>query len=113
MNLPIVAVVIGVSHYLQKDIAPLPAAQNDALNFARSIKNWGVPESSIALFLNADASKEAIESFLNQLLKRPDPYKLLFYFYIHGNRRLSSHIPQSYLLLHDSYIQDDQCCKSR
>jgi hypothetical protein len=32
-SLPILAIVIGVSSYFQKDIVALPAAQVDAVNF--------------------------------------------------------------------------------
>ena len=56
-SLPILAIVIGVSSYFQKDIVALPAAQVDAVNFARAIRNWGIPENNIYLFLNEDAEK--------------------------------------------------------
>src|SRR5579885_1377141 len=111
MSYPTFAIVIGVSHYFQKNIASLPAAQVDAVHFARSLKNWGIPESQIALFLNADAEMDAIDDFFAFLAEKKENYKLLFYFSGHGYRDASS-IPKSYLLFHDSYIKDNKCYSS-
>lgn len=103
-----IAIVIGVSLYKQKEILPLPAAQIDAVHFARSLKNWGLPESKITLFLNENARKQDIENFFTDLSKKKEAFKLLFYFCGHGYRNISS-IPKSYLLLHDSYMQENRC----
>jgi tetratricopeptide (TPR) repeat protein len=103
-SLPILAIVIGVSSYFQKDIVTLPAAQVDAVNFARAIRNWGIPENNIYLFLNEDAEKRVIDELFEVLAEKKEDYKLIFYFCGHGYRD-SGHIPKSYLLFHDSYIK--------
>lgn len=104
---PILAIVIGVSSYFQKDIVPLPAAQVDAVNFARAIRNWGIPEDQIYLFLNEDAEKQDIDDLFAALAQRTEDYKLVFYFCGHGYRDSGS-IPKSYLLFHDSYVKDNK-----
>jgi len=106
-SLPILAIVIGVSAYLQKDIVALPAAQVDAVNFARAIRNWGIPENNIYLFLNEDAEKNVIDDLFAALAERKEDYKLIFYFCGHGYRD-SGHIPKSYLLFHDSYVKNNK-----
>lgn len=96
---PTLAVVIGVTDYLDESIESLPAAQVDAVRFARAIRNWGIPESHIFLFLNAQ--KKEIDDFFEYLSEREESYKLLFYFSGHGYREASS-VPKSYLLFSDS-----------
>ncbi len=104
-SLPILAVVIGVSSYLQKDIVTLPAAQVDAVNFARAIRNWGIPENNIYLFLNEDAEKKVIDELFAVLAQKKEDYKLIFYFCGHGYR---DNTPKSYLLFHDSYVKSNK-----
>lgn len=106
-SLPILAIVIGVSSYFQKDIISLPAAQVDAVNFARAIRNWGILENNIYLFLNEDAEKKVIDDLFAVLAQRKEEYKLIFYFCGHGYRD-SGNLPKSYLLFHDSYIKDNK-----
>ena len=45
-----IVVAIGISRYQQDSIPCLPAAEMDAIAFARSLRNWGIPESNIHLF---------------------------------------------------------------
>lgn len=103
------AIVIGISHY-SGEVATLPAAAKDALRFARSICHWGIPESNIFLLLNSDASIQELSNIFDQLEKRTDKFKLIFYFCGHGIRD-SGEIPTSHLLLHDGSINLDHLMK--
>lgn len=105
-----IALVLGVSYYLQNDIHSLPAAEIDAVNFARALKNWGIPEKNILLLLNKEANKTVIDNFFLFLGKKKEKYKLVFYFCGHGHRTLKN--PKSYLILYNGIIQDDACINS-
>ncbi len=108
MSFPTIAIIIGVSFYEREDILSLPAAQVDAVSFARALRNWGVPESNITLCLNADATQENIETILLALAKIEEKFKLIFYFCGHGYRE-SGELPKSYILLHNSYVEGNKC----
>ncbi len=63
---PTLAVVIGVTRYFHQGIVPLPAAQVDAVHFARALHHWGVDEAGIFLLLNEEATLERVEAvFIN------------------------------------------------
>lgn len=101
----ILVIVIGISDYTQNEVAPLPAAEGDAIRFARSLKNWGIPESQMILLLNENGTFEALASILAGLT-RFRVKKLIFYFCGHGYRN-DEPIPTSYLLFHDQSISLD------
>ncbi|MFI5344713.1 MAG: hypothetical protein ACHQUC_10910, partial [Chlamydiales bacterium] len=75
-----IAIVIGVSSYLQEDLHSLPAAEMDAVNFARALRNWGISEDQIFLFLNQEVDKEKLDLVFELLSKKKEKYKLIFYF---------------------------------
>ena len=112
MYIETIAIVIGVSYYLQDDITSLPAAEIDAVNFARSLKNWGIPEENILLLLNQEANIKVVDNFFAKLSKKKENYKLLFYFCGHGHRSSLSEIPKSYLIFYDSHLKPDACLNS-
>lgn len=72
MPVETIAIVIGVTHYLQKDISSLPAAEMDAVNFARALRNWGIPEENILLLLNNEASSKSLEMLFDMLIKKQE-----------------------------------------
>lgn len=106
-----VAIIIGVSSYMQETLVSLPAAEVDAVNFARALRNWGIPEDHILLFLNHEIDEEKIEALFECLSKKFDKYKFIFYFCGHGHRTLGT-IPKSYLIFHDSHCQPNVCTKA-
>jgi len=111
MTLETVAIIIGVSDYLQKDITSLPGAEIDAVNFCRSLRNWGVPEENILLILNEEVNAETVDNILNLVAERNKKYKLIFYFCGHGYRSKGK-MPKSYLVFYDSLINSDDYSKS-
>ena len=112
-NLPIetIAIVIGVSSYLQEDLLSLPAAKMDAVNFARAIRNWGIPEDHILLFLNQEVDKDKLDVVFELLAKKKEKHKLIFYFCGHGHRTIEE-IPKSYLIFHDSHCKSEACVRA-
>lgn len=111
MSIQTIAIIIGVSYYLQDDIAYLPAAEIDAVNFARALKNWGIPEKNILILLNHEVNKKNVDTFLNLLKENKENFKLVFYFCGHGHRSLGKN-PRSYLVFHDSRFEKDECLDS-
>lgn len=111
MSIQTLAIVIGVSFYQQEDILPLPAAEIDAVNFARALRNWGIPENNIFLLLNEEANKKNIDHLLDSFSKRRENYKFVFYFCGHGYRTLCQ-IPKSYLIFNDSHLKFNECLNS-
>lgn len=105
MSFPTIALVIGISNYPQ--LGNLPAAEADAIHFARSLRNWGIDESQIFLFLNEKATIEAINACFNEINRRYETFKFIFYFAGHGQREYTPK-PISHLLLHDSQLTIDQ-----
>jgi len=109
-----IALIIGISKYRANQFAPLPAAQIDAIHFARSLTHWGVSE--VVLFLNEEATLDCLNDWFASLAKREEEYKLLFYFCGHGEREAGP-IPNSYLLFYDGRMHLDslisQICQSR
>lgn len=103
-----VVVVLGVSEYAERDIEALPAAQADAVKFARAMKNWGVAESNIVLLVNQDATKQNFDSLFEGLEKIEGSFKVVFYFCGHGFRNVDVP-PKSYLLLYNSSVHNGQC----
>lgn len=103
-----VAVVIGISFYRQEELFPLPAAEADAVNFARALRNWGIPEEHILLFLNQDVNEEKLNAVFELLSKKKEKYKLIFYFCGHGYR-IFGKAPKSYLIFYESQLKPDAC----
>lgn len=111
MSTDIFAIVIGVSTYQSKKIENLSAAKQDAILFARSLFNWGIPESNIALLCDSDALVENLEQELKKLNRKTTPFQLVFYFCGHG-LRIKGSSPRSYLLFHESKIEKDSILSS-
>jgi tetratricopeptide (TPR) repeat protein len=101
MDIPTIVLVIGINKYQDKLIPSLKGASSDAVLFARALKNWGIPEANITLFLDDQATKSNIENYFSALKKIKAPFKFVLHFCGHG-QRLSTPMPRSYLLLHDS-----------
>jgi len=97
-----IVIVIGISHYALNALPALPAAQSDAVLFAQSMRNWGVPDNQIFLLLNEQATIAAIQTLFDKFAKL-EAGKLIFYFCGHGFRT-SDFPPKSYLALHNSVI---------
>lgn len=97
------ALIIGVSHYREKTFSSLPGAEKDALTLARALRNWGIPEERITLFLNEEATTEEIYNYIELLSKEKKEFKFLFYFCGHGFRKTVP-LPTSYLLLSESTL---------
>jgi hypothetical protein len=106
-----IAIVIGISEYKQEEISPLPVAHLDALNFARALKSWGIPEDNIFLLLNAEAKKQKLDHLFLEISAREDEFKLIFYFCGHGYRTFED-IPQSHLIFHDTFLEEGKCINS-
>lgn len=109
-----VALIFGISKYQTSQLTPLPAAQIDAVHFARALIHWGVSETT--LFLNEQATLEHLNSWLTTLTKKEGRHKLVFYFCGHGEREAGL-VPNSYLHFFDGRIHLDslisQICQSR
>lgn len=109
-----VALIFGISKYQTSQLTPLPAAQIDAIHFARALIHWGVSETT--LFLNEQATLENLNSWLTALSKKEGHHKLVFYFCGHGERE-GGLIPNSYLHFFDGRIHLDSLithiCQSR
>ncbi|MGA8165145.1 MAG: caspase family protein [Waddliaceae bacterium] len=108
MAVQTIAIVIGISHYQQKGIPSLPAAERDAVNFARALRNWRISEENIFLLLNQDASKEIVDNFFTMLLAREEHAKFIFYFCGHGHRTQGK-MPRSFLMFSDTLLTSDHC----
>jgi len=106
MDHPIFAIIIGISEFQSDPIEGLPAATRDAISFARALSNWGIPSSQISLFTDSNALNENLESVLNELSKVKAPFDLIFYYCGHGYRTRRDP-PHSYLLFHDSHVNND------
>ncbi|MBF8263420.1 MAG: tetratricopeptide repeat protein [Parachlamydiales bacterium] len=108
-----IALIVGISKYQASQFTPLPAAQTDAIHFARALSHWGISETT--LFLNNEATLNHLNEWFNALTKRTKDYKLLFYFCGHGQREAGP-IPSSYLQFFDGRIHLDtlisQICQS-
>ena len=111
MAIHTVAIVIGVSQFENSKLETLPGARNDAILFANSLRNWGLEEKDIHLFLDLEASSETIVSCFEQLAALNEPFKLTFCYCGHGSRSLLPH-PQSYLHLYDGKLSLDELLKS-
>ncbi|MBX7066812.1 MAG: tetratricopeptide repeat protein [Parachlamydiales bacterium] len=99
-----VALVIGVSKYQSSQLNPLPAAQIDAIHFARALAHWGVTD--ITLLLNEEATLNRLNDWFASLNNRKGDFKLVFYFCGHGEREAGP-IPNSYLQFTDGPEQLD------
>lgn len=110
MPLETIAIVMGVSYHRQDEVPPLPAAERDAINFARALRSWGIPEHNILLSLNKEVNQESIDNLLTTLTKSRNNYKLIFYFCGHGHRSMAK-IPKSYLILHEDSVQEGKQTK--
>lgn len=99
-----IAIVIGVSKYLEGRFPTLPAAQIDAVHFARALTHWGVSE--VALFLNEQASINSLHQWFASLAEKGPDIKLVFYFCGHGQREADA-IPNSYLHFFDDRLNLD------
>ncbi|WP_194846891.1 caspase family protein [Candidatus Neptunochlamydia vexilliferae] len=89
---PTFAIIIGISDY---PTAPLPAAESDAITFARALIHWGIPESHVTL-LTGKVDEKSLETSLSLLADKKEPFQLLFYFCGHGYRTKEA-TPESYL----------------
>jgi tetratricopeptide (TPR) repeat protein len=99
-----IAIVFGVSKDLGGHFHALPAAQIDAIHFARALSHWGVPE--IALFLNEQATLENLHRWLSS--RKTSYEKLIFYFCGHGQREIEKEaIPSSDLVFYDGLLKLD------
>ncbi|NGX34732.1 MAG: hypothetical protein K1060chlam1_01086 [Candidatus Anoxychlamydiales bacterium] len=108
MLIPTFACIIGISKYKDDSISNLPAAEIDAIKLARSLKNWGIPQSNITLFLNEQATIKNIETYFSKLRQLKEKFNMLFYFCGHGFRTSLPH-PLSFLAFFDSYIENKYC----
>lgn len=99
-----VALVIGVSKYQSSQLSHLPAAQIDAIHFARALAHWGVTE--VTLLLNEQATLHHLNHWFASLNKRSADFKLVFYFCGHGEREAGP-IPNSYLQFSDGPVHLD------
>lgn len=96
-----IALVIGVSEYAKIGKEDLPAAQADAIHFARALHFFGIKKENLFLFLNESATFAKIDEFLTKLTQTKETFKFLFYFCGHGFRSDDHH---SFLLLNDSWL---------
>lgn len=106
MPMQTIAIIVGITHHSQGAFGALPAAEMDAVNFARAAKYWGIPEENIFLFLNDEATAKSIEQLFEDLAKKQERFKFIFYFCGHGYRT-SLKAPKSYLIFHDSKLKSD------
>lgn len=105
------ALIIGVTEYQDENVEELPAAQIDAVDIARALSNWGIPEENISIFLNRDATEKNINRYFFELSNEREPFHFLLYFCGHGFRTKAEK-PQSFLLLFDSYFKEEKCYRA-
>ncbi len=99
-----IALVVGISRYRSREIDSLPAAQIDAIHFARALNHWGVTETT--LLINEEATTHCLEDWFKSLSQKREEYKLVFYFCGHGERETGA-IPNSHLLFYDGEVHLD------
>ncbi len=100
-----VAIIIGVSHYLDPVFSPLPGARADAERFASSLLSWGLPKESIYFLSDEEATKDNIvKAFYSCRPIFDSDARMIFYFAGHGvrERLLGNDIAESFLVCHDT-----------
>lgn len=104
-----IALVIGISDYLDASFRHLPGAQTDAQRFAAALESWRIPKEWIIQIPSQKATKaEIIRAFFDFRSEFDVEAKFIFYFAGHGIRKQDSNGPtsESSLILRDTLETD-------